>query len=117
VRAPATAAASGVVGARWAARRLAPDAACRLGAGRDRAAAGRTGWSTTTGGSSREGACACAGVTSIIAASTGSAAPNHPAVFKHALIYDPHRFAWGSVTSTMISMKCARATAARQSRI
>jgi hypothetical protein len=74
-------------------RRLAADAACRRGAGRDRAAGGREGWSTTTAGNSRADDCACAGVTSIIAVSIGSAAPSHPAIFKHAFISSPHRFA------------------------
>jgi hypothetical protein len=69
------------------------DAAWRFGAGRDRAAGGREGWSTTTAGNSRVDDCASAGVTSIIAANIGSAAPNHPAVFKHAFISSPHRFA------------------------
>lgn len=104
-RRPAAAAASGVACPRWAARRLAVDTACRLGAGRARVATGREGWSTTTGGSSREDDCACAGVASIIAANTGNAAPSHPALFKHAFIYDPHDFARRSVTSTMIAMK------------
>jgi hypothetical protein len=59
----------------------------------ERAAGGREGWSTTTAGNSRADDCACTGVTSIIAANIGSAAPSHPAVFKHAFISSPHRFA------------------------
>jgi hypothetical protein len=64
-----------------------------FGCGARRAAGGREGWSTTTAGNSRADDCACAGVTSIIAANIGSATPNHPAVFKLAFISSPHRFA------------------------
>jgi hypothetical protein len=92
-REPAAAAPSGGVCARWAARRLAVEAACRFAAGRDRAAGGREGWSTTTAGSSLADDCACAGVTSIIAVNIGNATPSHPAVFQLAVIYSPHRFA------------------------
>jgi len=93
VSARAPAAASRFVYARWAARRLAVDAASRFGAGRERTAGGREGWSTTTAGNSLADDCACAGVISIIAANIGNAAPSHPAVFKPAVISSPHRFA------------------------